>query len=220
MDGESGGGGVRIKVVPIVFTQGVNVAQSLVNTARNFVPTMGNIQEHTNYRSLELLNRHIRALRSPRLQTVWNALSKEHGGDYALPKSASHDIERMRLQLQHAVESTQLDPARKAIDVLQHAAALVRAIGGGRATMCKSAKDRTSMSVTLECARLLVAHEHVCDSKDSLKLALALFRTQGVRLRNCFANVGKPRYAFNFFQRKMLPKLYRPPRVTIASVQT
>ena len=53
---------------------------------------------------------------------------------------------------------------------------------------------------------------------DALAMTADLFRAQGVRLRNCFMNVGKPRYAFNFFQRKMLPKEYRPPKETIGAV--
>ena len=65
-------------------------------------------------------------------------------------------------------------------------------------------------------ARLLVLHEGL--PSEALLPTADLFRAQGVRLRNCFMNVGKPRYAFNFFQRKMLPKEYRPPKETIGPV--
>ena len=33
----------------------------------------------------------------------------------------------------------------------------------------------------------------------------------GARLENCQKNIGKPRYAFNAFQQRMLPHVYRPP---------
>ena len=38
-----------------------------------------------------------------------------------------------------------------------------------------------------------------------------LLRMYGVRLENCHKNIGKLRYAFNAFQQKMLPHVYRPP---------
>lgn len=38
----------------------------------------------------------------------------------------------------------------KNIDLLNRVREFVRSIGGGRATCCKSGKDRTSMSATLE----------------------------------------------------------------------
>ena len=40
--------------------------------------------------------------------------------------------------------------ASKGVDMLKHVAILTHAIGGARVTMCKSAKDRTSMSITNE----------------------------------------------------------------------
>lgn len=42
----------------------------------------------------------------------------------------------------------------------------------------------------------------------------------GVRLEVCRKNVGKPRYAFNSFQVKMLPTIYRPPPITTGAVQS
>ena len=38
-----------------------------------------------------------------------------------------------------------------------------------------------------------------------------LLRLYGARLENCQKNIGKPRYAFNAFQQRMLPHVYRPP---------
>jgi len=47
--------------------------------------------------------------------------------------------------------------------------------------------------------------------------SLVLF--QGVRLDNVMQNVGKAAFAFNTLQRRMLPKVYRPPRSSIAGNQ-
>ena len=46
----------------------------------------------------------------------------------------------------------------KDYQVLLAAEDAIRSLNGGRAVCCKSAKDRTSMAVTLEEARLLCAH--------------------------------------------------------------
>ena len=190
-------------------TQGVNEMQTIVNTGRRFLHTMGNVQEHCNAVSLRSLEAFIRSLR------------ERHAAQLAadgapLPPRLLAQSEEQLLLLRAACEAAERDVAHKATDILEHAAALVRALGGARATCCKSAKDRTSMSTTLECARLLVLHEGL--PSEALLPTADLFRAQGVRLRNCFMNVGKPRYAFNFFQRKMLPKEYRPPKETIGPV--
>ena len=44
----------------------------------------------------------------------------------------------------------------------------------------------------------------------------ATFST-GVRLEVCRKNIGKPRYAFNALQVKLLPSVYRPPAHTTSS---
>lgn len=48
--------------------------------------------------------------------------------------------------------------------LLRRSAQLVRCLHGARMTACKSAKDRTAMSVTLEQARLLREHHALRES--------------------------------------------------------
>lgn len=103
--------------------------------------------------------------------------------------------------------------SQKAVEVLALAAQLTREVGGCRLTMCKSAKDRTSMSVTLEMARIL-EKRHGMPRRARLKVLEAL-RVGGVRRQNAAKNIGVPRFAFNKLQLEMLPQEYRPPPMVI-----
>lgn len=42
----------------------------------------------------------------------------------------------------------------------------------------------------------------------------------GVRLKNCVLNIGKPKYSFNSVQIRTLPPELRPPPVTAAAGET
>ena len=78
-------------------------------------------------------------------------------------------------------------------------------------TMCKSAKDRTSMSVTLEHGRLL-GSQHGLGSDEAVLDAVQIMRRRGVRRENVRLNTGKRCFAFNWLQQSMLPDAYRPPK--------
>ncbi|KAH9249515.1 hypothetical protein BASA81_012688 [Batrachochytrium salamandrivorans] len=106
--------------------------------------------------------------------------------------------------------------AGKSFEILQNSADLVRWLSGVRIASCKSAKDRTAMSLTWEEARILHNVHYV---RDMPLLDLAnLFREHGTRLINVHKNTGMPRYAFNKAQRSFLPESYRPPMSTIGSL--
>jgi hypothetical protein len=96
--------------------------------------------------------------------------------------------------------------------VLLAASDVCRALEGGRVTSCKSAKDRTSMSMTLEQSRLLTSYGLALPR---VLWAADIMREFGVRRRNSCLNVGKPSFAFNGFQRRLLPRCYRPPFATM-----
>jgi inositol polyphosphate-4-phosphatase len=91
--------------------------------------------------------------------------------------------------------------------LLKLARQIVRRLWGGRTVCCKSAKDRTSMSVTWEQGSLL--NEALVSESDSLK-ATTLMRLEGVRRANVWMNTGKTEYAFNYLQRQALPEELRP----------
>ena len=71
-------------------------------------------------------------------------------------------------------------------------------------------KDRTSMGVTLEQAKMLAESTGVIEGKE----ACLAMRKHGVRRMNVYANTGQAMYAFNKFQHQLLPVCYRPPTGT------
>ena len=79
---------------------------------------------------------------------------------------------------------------------------LTRSLRGGRLTMCKSGKDRTSMSVTLEHGRLLRDHHGLDDAEAT--------HAVGVRRENVRRNMGSRCYAFNDAQQWFLPPRAAP----------
>lgn len=97
-------------------------------------------------------------------------------------------------------------------EILQLGSRLCRLLGGARATSCKSAKDRTGMSVTLEQGNLLVANHFLPQHR--LPTVVSTMRSSGVRLENVYKNTHKYLYAFNALQRSMFPEKYRCPEGT------
>ena len=73
------------------------------------------------------------------------------------------------------------------------------------------------MSVTLENTRKLQA---LGLEQRLVKETANLLREYGVRLRNAHKNAGRPKYAFNQLQRKLLPKPLRPPLSTMGTLQS
>ncbi|KFB39647.1 AGAP000124-PA-like protein [Anopheles sinensis] len=102
--------------------------------------------------------------------------------------------------------------------VLQLGEDIARALQGLRFTSCKSAKDRTSMAVTLEQCRVLQQEFHL--SATNLQNVLDTMRSEGTRSDNTLKNVGLRKYAFNLPQVLSLPSVYRPPAGAYGKAQS
>lgn len=213
-----GAGGEPITVTPVLFSQGVNALQSMssigdLHPMLSFFGT-SDMQHNINAESFGRVVGYVRDYTEYRERVKGGAGggsgggSGGGGGEDSLWWASLNEIQATLNAVRHNLERRE---ETKNMRLLAAAARLTRLVEGGRITCCKSGKDRTAMSVTLEQARLLDAHhflhEHVVQTAN-------LMRSHGVRRENVIVNIENPSYAFNMVTLALLPEEYTPPAGT------
>ncbi|XP_050360803.1 inositol polyphosphate-4-phosphatase type I A [Nymphalis io] len=187
-------------ITAVFFNIGVNEKATLAEALGETTP-----QYHSNNDNLD------------RLYKYYHKYNKVFPADPLAPNRAStrtKPLEEVMENLRIAVHKK----VPKNVEVLHLAALATRLMNGIRYTSCKSAKDRTGMSVTLEQCTILASEYHLAENE--MKKALNIMRSEGCRRENTYKNIGIRKYAFTKKQVMSLPEDYRPPPGSYGSTQT
>ncbi|CAI8005393.1 Inositol polyphosphate-4-phosphatase type I A [Geodia barretti] len=142
--------GETISVVPLIFTQGVNEKQSLTNKHEQ------QLQEDINLQNMDLLTSYFEKYEKLTSTTP--------------SAQAKLELERVR-DLFTKVQNQHTSHKPKNVEFFLYLEQLCQRLCGGRLTCCKSGKDRTGMSVTLEECSVLRTNHHLASSSYHTTLA-------------------------------------------------
>ena len=177
---------ISVRVCPVLLSRGINEWQYF---AEAFEPTHVQLQTEINSEGYARLS--------------------EYCMRYCAWTTSQKHANKILNELEHLGK---LITKQSSVSILEVYETLSRMLRAGRITSCKSAKDRTAMSVTLEQTRILCdSHGVSHESKDKV---CSIMRSHGVRIVNAQKNTGKAKYCFNSIQRSFFPKELRNPEGT------
>jgi hypothetical protein len=216
--------GVKIDFKAILFTQGIDLQQTVASTFANESSGGLGLQADINIRGLQQLNRYCHLIQPINVSTSFNSRdassSSSTGGkddetfssrtysSVMTPIDESH-IHPLILGTYHAI--TNYKNNVKNVHMLAELERVSQYLRGCKITFCKSGKDRTGMVITYEQARYLNEKYGLGYDLDGVIRLANIMRIHGTRLLVAEKNIGKKVFSINKLQAQFLPAIYRPP---------
>ena len=195
----------NVDLVSVFMNQGVNEWQSV---AGNFGYKSVDLQVVCNQENLDILSEYMAVYKDNYL-----LLASSRSQPHSQTKRNIAHLNMALDEVTRAVEANRRAPKQKHVSILTTFAFLCRNLCGTVGILCKSGKDRTGMSSTLELVRSLMEEVALIHPE----VAVQALRETGGRRMNVWANTGQGFFAFNGLQRSYLPACYRPPMHTYSA---
>jgi inositol polyphosphate-4-phosphatase len=211
-----------IKMVAVLFTQGLDIQQSIENMMGSTTRTQSvagaqllssvELEHFVNSTALEKLNTYcfdVKPFTAADIELRTECAPKQFLSMSGVNVNCHPWIERVAEHVRFTGK------AEKNVAMLMEVQRVCHALGGCKVTFCKSGKDRTGMVMSLEQSRILGERFNCGDSEKRVIKDAELMRLHGPRLQVCTKNIGRPLYSINKLQAQFLPVTLRPPRSTM-----
>jgi len=197
---------IVFNITPVFFNIGINEQATIADTLGLNGP-----QERNNSDNLKILTDYIRRFK----KMNFFASSEKKPSNI---RHSQNNEESLIDDLMSILKNEVSNKKNKNVDILSLCSQICLKLKGVRFTSCKSGKDRTGMSATLEEVNILSREFDLADNE--YQKALDTLRSDGTRRINCMKNINVDKYAFKTLQLATFPRQYRPPVGTYGSSKT
>jgi len=189
---------VCFTVTPVFFNVGINEHATLA-----YKLGLNDPQYKNNSDNLRILGDYIRRYNKLQLYSTRTKSSRKETNVEDLLSILKNEVSRK---------------INKNVSILGLSQQICHQLEGIKFTSCKSGKDRTGMSVTLQQVNILSREYDLAESE--YQKALDTMRSEGTRIENCRKNIGSRKFAFKTLQLATFPAQYKPPLGTYGAKTT
>jgi hypothetical protein len=151
------GEGAIVALCPVLFTQGIDMQQTMANTFGSDMSAF-ELQYLVNNRALQWMNTYCHRVQpldstSAHANVGTTGNTSPSPDNHMMAKSGKLNYHPLVTEVHQAMNSSAAQLSLKNVELLDAVERLIVLLDGIRVTFCKSGKDRTGMAVTLDQAR-------------------------------------------------------------------
>jgi len=189
---------MKFNIIPVFFNIGIDEHATVAEKLGRNGP-----QEKNNSDNFKILVEYVRKFKQ---KNFFNHIRHSPNNDEAL-------IDDLMLILKNVVTNKR----GKNVEILNLSSQICLKLSGLRFTSCRTGKDLSGMSATLENVNILSREFDLADNE--YQAALATIRSEGTRRANCWKNTDSDKFGFRTLQLATFPRQYRPPVGTFGSIR-